>query len=309
WASQIAEVLNFLHSNDPKVIYRDLKPSNIMIDTKDRVKLVDFGIARPYEETDNTHVVSAGYSPPEQYWGGADPRSDIYALGATMFFLLTGQEPLALQTSYPRKINPEVSERTDLIVQRATQQDVWMRYQTAPEMKNDLDWTPKEPVPRFRIVETALVVVVAIAVAAFGTFFALKMGALKKETASKGIDTSKLTDAELKKRDEEIKKLKAEKEKETKLLQSYMKEKKNAEATENTASVSKPMLESSQQTIASIKEGFTTKEKETPGVAFKETDEAQLTDPEGLAPLEEDSQGRAFKIPFFGNPAGNSSQN
>lgn len=60
WCTQIAEVLHYLHSHDPPVIYRDLKPSNIMIDTKDRVKLVDFGIARPYaEDGDNTHVVSA----------------------------------------------------------------------------------------------------------------------------------------------------------------------------------------------------------------------------------------------------------
>ena len=116
-----------------------MKPSNIMIDTQGRVKLVDFGIARPYiDEGDNTHVVSAGYSPPEQYWGAAEPRSDIYALGATMYFLLTGQEPLALQICSPRKTNPRVSEKTDQVVQRATAQDVWLRFQSAPEMSQDL---------------------------------------------------------------------------------------------------------------------------------------------------------------------------
>lgn len=147
WARQICDVLHYLHSHDPPVIYRDLKPTNIMIDTKDNVKLVDFGIARLYqEEGDNTHVVSQGYSPPEQYWGGADPRSDIYALGATMHFLLTGQEPLALTVCSPRDINEDIGEGTDLIVGRATQQDVYLRYQSALEMKDELDYVSEAEV-------------------------------------------------------------------------------------------------------------------------------------------------------------------
>lgn len=139
WAIQVCEVLHYLHTHDPPVIYRDLKPSNVMIDERNRVKLVDFGIARPFEESeDNTHVVSQGYSPPEQYWGAADPRSDVYALGCTMYFLLTGKDSLALTVSNPRKLNADVLEALDRIVGRATQQDVWSRYQSALEMKEEL---------------------------------------------------------------------------------------------------------------------------------------------------------------------------
>lgn len=149
WAIQICDVLTYLHTHNPPVIYRDLKPSNIMINTNDQVKLVDFGIARPFEEAeDNTHVVSQGYSPPEQYWGAADPRSDIYALGATMHFLLTGKDPLALQVSSPRTINPDVTAHVDAIVQRATQQDVWMRFQSAREMKEELLYRPVVEKPK-----------------------------------------------------------------------------------------------------------------------------------------------------------------
>ncbi len=139
WSLQICDVLGYMHDHDPPVIYRDLKPSNIMLDVKDRVKLVDFGIARPVEEgQDNTHVVSAGFSPPEQYWGAADGRSDIYALGTTMFFLLTGQEPVALHPSAPRSAVTSISERTDLVVQRATSQDPSARYQSVDEMRQAL---------------------------------------------------------------------------------------------------------------------------------------------------------------------------
>ena len=139
WARQICEVLEYLHDHDPPVIYRDLKPSNIMLDVKGHVKLVDFGIARPFEDSgDNTNVVSAGYSPPEQYWGAADSRSDIYALGATMYFLLTGQEPLSLHVSSPAKAISSVSALTDSLVRQATAQDADQRFQSASEFKQAL---------------------------------------------------------------------------------------------------------------------------------------------------------------------------
>ena len=174
WSRQVCDVLHYLHSHDPPVIYRDLKPSNIMIDTKDRVKLVDFGIARLYQDDgDNTHVVSQGYSPPEQYWGGADPRSDVYALGATMHFLLTGEEPLALTVCSPQDINEDVSEACDAIVNRATQQDVYLRYQSALEMKDEIDYClSDEPEEKSGFKHTELLVGVLVMFLSIGAWFA-----------------------------------------------------------------------------------------------------------------------------------------
>lgn len=140
WAREICGVLEYLHQHQPPVIYRDLKPSNVMIDTSGRVKLVDFGIARPFEDSgDHTHVVSAGYSPPEQYWGGADPRSDIYALGATLYYLLTAKEPFALHVCSPAEQVPEISEDTDKLVRRQTAQDPDDRFQSASQLMLEID--------------------------------------------------------------------------------------------------------------------------------------------------------------------------
>lgn len=147
WSQQICDVLIYLHSQTPPIIYRDLKPSNIMIDVKGSVKLVDFGIARRVQTGENTHVVSAGYSPPEQYWGSADVRSDIYSLGATMYFLLTGRDPEALHVCSPRAVNPDVSEGLDRLVQKCTSQDITERYQSATDLWEALLNTDREDPP------------------------------------------------------------------------------------------------------------------------------------------------------------------
>ena len=171
WALEICDVLIYLHSQNPPVIYRDLKPSNVMIDmTKEaQVKLVDFGIARAYDENgENTHVVSAGYSPPEQYWGAADPRSDIYSLGATMQFLLTGRDPEALHQSSPLAVNNDISEAMNAIVQKATAQELSERFQSAEEFMEALlhkDFVPAPETPKGKMGEIlvgALVLVVGV---------------------------------------------------------------------------------------------------------------------------------------------------
>jgi len=100
WAKQILNVLDYLHNQETPIIYRDIKPANIMIRKSDgRAMLVDFGIARavnPEQRVSKTAVGTDGYAPKEQYRGKVEPRSDIYALGATMHHLLTGEMPVPL---------------------------------------------------------------------------------------------------------------------------------------------------------------------------------------------------------------------
>ena len=97
WINQLADVLKYLHSREPKIIFRDLKPSNVMLTKDNQIKLIDFGIARTFKDdksTDTTYYVSKGFSPPEQYGTGqSDERSDIYSLGALAYSLLIGGKP------------------------------------------------------------------------------------------------------------------------------------------------------------------------------------------------------------------------
>lgn len=172
WVQQVSQVLHYLHTQHPPVIYRDLKPSNIMIDFNNTVKLIDFGIARTYDEAgDHTQVVSGGYSPPEQYWGGLDPRSDIYSLGATMYFLLTGKEPEALHVCSPKATNPAVSDTVDAIVQQATAQNFNERYQTIEDFMEALmrhDYVEAPTTSRSHIGEVVTgVVILALAAIIF----------------------------------------------------------------------------------------------------------------------------------------------
>ncbi len=105
WGIQIADVLDYLHNREMPIVYRDLKPANIMIDgNTGRVMLIDFGIARfiNKEEKGVTAVGTMGYAPPELFSGNVEPRSDIYSLGSTMFHLIDGRRPAKQSAAYLR---------------------------------------------------------------------------------------------------------------------------------------------------------------------------------------------------------------
>ncbi len=141
WALQICRAMHFLSVQKPPVVFRDLKPSNIMIDRNGKVKLIDFGIARYFKEgrTTDTYIYGTpGYAAPEQYGTGqTDIRSDIFSLGATLHHCLTGRNPLKDPGMYPdpQLLNPRVSRGTAKIIRTALEQDPDRRYQTALDMK------------------------------------------------------------------------------------------------------------------------------------------------------------------------------
>ncbi len=150
WIGQVCDALNYLHSQNPPIIHRDIKPANIRVTPDGRAMLVDFGIAKVYDPklktTLGARAVTPGYSPQEQYGTGTtDPRSDVYSLGATLYTLLTGSEPvesiqrnLDVPLPSPRTINPAISPAVERVILRAMEMRPTQRYQSADEMKNGL---------------------------------------------------------------------------------------------------------------------------------------------------------------------------
>ena len=122
-ARQLCDVLAYLHNMTPPIVYRDMKPSNVMLTSKGRVVLVDFGIARLFKAArKGTMIGTLGFAPPEQYQGVVDPRSDIYSLGATLHYSLTGRDPEKFPPfSFPpvRDLRPEVSSNLAGAIDRA----------------------------------------------------------------------------------------------------------------------------------------------------------------------------------------------
>lgn len=151
WAIQIADVLDYLHNRPSTIVYRDLKPSNVMLDgNTGRVMLIDFGIARSInkvEEKGVTAVGTMGYAPPELFSGNVEPRSDIYSLGSTMFHLMTGADPqnnpLLIfdfqKNPRPRQINPQLSDQIERILMHSVEYNAQTRFNSAGEMRQVLE--------------------------------------------------------------------------------------------------------------------------------------------------------------------------
>ena len=141
WAKDLCKVLDYLHTQDPPIIYRDMKPANVMLQPNGNVKLIDFGIAREYKEQNLADTVSLGtkgYAAPEQFGGRGqtDARTDVYCLGVTLYHLITGQNPCEPPYEiYPiRYWNPQLSSGLESVIQKCTQLNPEDRYQSCAEL-------------------------------------------------------------------------------------------------------------------------------------------------------------------------------
>ena len=152
WAMQLCDALYHLHSQKPQpIVFRDVKPSNIMLDHRERIRLIDFGIAKVFEMGDKgTMIGTEGYSPPEQYRGQAEPAGDIYALGATLHHLLTKQDP-RLEPPFTfaerpiSKVNPHVTPAFEAIIMRCLAYDPKDRFSDAKALKDALEVLLQRP--------------------------------------------------------------------------------------------------------------------------------------------------------------------
>ena len=158
WAVQILDALAYLHSQSKPIIHRDIKPDNLILSADGRVMLVDFGLMKQIERQAKSGPLvhafgTVEFAPPEQYADGAgtDQRTDLYSLGATMYFMLSGKLPpkavdrmlptsinISLKLPSLRKINSTVSRHTERVISKAMEIDPEQRYRSAREMREAL---------------------------------------------------------------------------------------------------------------------------------------------------------------------------
>lgn len=142
---QMCTILNYLHSQEPQVVHRDFTPENLILRNDGVLKLIDFNVARQVESNATGSVVGKpAYLPPEQFRGQPVSQSDIYGMGATLSFLLTGKEPEPISVSHPREENSQVSLAMDKIVAKATAINLKDRYANCHQIIQDLD-EPSKP--------------------------------------------------------------------------------------------------------------------------------------------------------------------
>ncbi len=147
WAKQLCDVFGYLHSRTPPIIYRDMKPANVMLKPDGNIMVIDFGTAKNYEIDlgETTGIGTIGYAAPEQYIGSGlgrtDARTDIYCLGITMYHLLTNIDPCKnlISDKSIRAVNPALSHGLDAIIQKCTQYQPADRYQSCAELMYDLE--------------------------------------------------------------------------------------------------------------------------------------------------------------------------
>lgn len=153
WLEQLCSVLAYLHTRRPPIIFRDLKPGNIMLTPNGQIKLIDFGIVRlfqPGKVQDTTLLGTAGYASPEHHGHGqTDARSDIYSLGVTVHRLLSGHDPATTPFNLPpiRQLNPNVSQRMEQVIARATQRAPQDRWQSVSQIQSILRPGQSQPSP------------------------------------------------------------------------------------------------------------------------------------------------------------------
>ena len=147
WAKQLCDVLGYLHSQKPPIIYRDMKPANVMLKPNGSIMVIDFGTAKNYEIEygETTGIGTVGYAAPEQYIGSGlgrtDARTDIYCLGITLYYLLTNIDPCKnlISDKSVRAIHPALSHGLDAIIKKCTEFQPSDRYQSCAELMYDLE--------------------------------------------------------------------------------------------------------------------------------------------------------------------------
>jgi outer membrane protein assembly factor BamB/tRNA A-37 threonylcarbamoyl transferase component Bud32 len=152
WSIDLCDVVNYLHTQPQPIIFRDMKPSNIMIDSFGKIRLIDFGIAKVFDSNVKGHTMigTEGYCAPEQYKGQVTTLSDIYSLGATLHHVLTRKDPrLEAPFSFAERpipdYNPKAPDQLIRVVEKALAFDPQNRYINAAEMKADLEKLRYQP--------------------------------------------------------------------------------------------------------------------------------------------------------------------
>lgn len=206
WAKQLCDVLGYLHSRTPAIIYRDMKPANVMLKPDGNVTLIDFGTAREYKEknlADTTCLGTVGYAAPEQFggMGQTDARTDIYCLGATLYHLVTGMNPCEppYEIKPIRQINPTLSSGLERIIMKCTQRNPEDRYQSCAELMYALEHyeeiddihRKKQKKKLGMFITTAVLTLVFGAVSLWGYFSAENKKSENYEYMLKSADTTK----------------------------------------------------------------------------------------------------------------------